>query len=124
MKRDFTTINTEIYMAAKILAGKTWKIVETWDYYARDNFGDDLTRASDSFADFVSRATINGIEQERHDYARRARAQYFEMRALLRKAYAKDSISDDDLDGLLIIMEKLEPELKQLVERLNKGPRI
>ncbi len=124
MKRDSDVIGAELHMAAKILAGRIWKIVADWGNWERETFGDELSRSADVFADYVSRATVTGLPKERLDYGRRARSQYFEIRSILRRAFSKDVISEDDIDSLLIIMEKIEPELKALVDRLDRQTRF
>ena len=45
-KPDFE--NLEVYKLSEKLANEIWKIVEKWDYFAKDTIGKQIVRSADS----------------------------------------------------------------------------
>jgi len=75
-----------VYAIAETLADQVWKIVMSWDIFAKDTVGKQMTRAADGIGANIAEGTGRGSFQDNRRFVKIARGSLYETRHWLRSA--------------------------------------
>ena len=68
----------QVYQLAEVLADSVWKIVITWDSFAKDTVGRQIVRAADRIGAKISEGSGRGSLQDNRRFVRMARGSLYE----------------------------------------------
>lgn len=108
-----------VYIFAKRLADRLWVIVRTWEAFDRDETGDSLANSADILKLHVAQAVGGGDIAQSLAAAKNARSALFETRHWMKKAFRKELLSENEADELLIIIEKIGPDINRIIDILS-----
>ena len=107
-----------VYNLAMELAEKIWKIVDQWNFFAKDTIGKQLVKAADSIGANLSEGFGRYHFREAKNFGYYSRGSLFETKTWLTKAKNRNLISDDDhrkfLSDLEIIAKMLNNYIKSI----------
>ena len=110
----------EIYKTAIDLSDKIWKIVITWEKFEKNTIGSQLIRAIDSVGANLSEGYGRGSKIDNARFAKIARGSLFETKYWLILSHNRKLISQDELDLLFEVIEKLQPRISSYINYLKK----
>lgn len=91
----------EIYNLSMDLSDKIWNMVLKWDYFAKDTFGKQWVRASDSVAANISEGFGRYTSKDSKNFYIIARGSMQETRTWLEKAFRRKLISETEYNIIL-----------------------
>ncbi len=113
--------NLEVYKLAEGLADEVWRLVLTWDEFARQTVGRQMVRAADSIGANIAEGVGRGSFQDNRRFVKIGRGSLNETRHWLRRAYRRRLISQKQVSSLRPIVDELGPRLNACLKSL--GPR-
>jgi len=108
-----------LYRYSRLLADRIWDIVERWGPPEREEIGEGLLRSSDSLAANVAKAAADCGTEHRLRFVKNARSSLFEVKHWLKRAFRGGVVSEEETDELLMMLEKIEPQIKGAIARLE-----
>src|SRR6478672_11228648 len=103
--------NLQVYKLSEKLADQLWKIVNRWDFFARDTVGRQLVRAGDSIGANIAEGSGRGMDPEMRRFIRVARGSLYETRHWLRRAYKRRLLTAKQVEILTPLINELTPKL-------------
>jgi four helix bundle protein len=79
----------QVYQLSEKLADNIWRIVITWDSFAKDTVGKQMVRAVDSIGANISEGSGRGSLQDNRRFVRIARGSLYETIHWLRRSYMR-----------------------------------
>lgn len=92
-KSDFE--NLQIYQLSSQLANEIWKIVISWNGFAKDTLGKQIVRAVDSVGANIAEGSGRGSAKDNSRFLKMARGSLYETRHWLFCAKDRNLLSDD-----------------------------
>lgn len=117
MKTNFE--NLRVYQLAEKLADRIWKIVITWDYFAKVTIGHQIVDAVDGVGSNIAEGTGRGSLQDNRRFVKIARGSLYETKHWLRRAYKRKLLTDQEVSDLKPMIDELLPSLNAYVRSLN-----
>ena len=117
MKTNFETLR--VYQLAEKLADHVWKIVITWDYFAKVTLGQQLVDAADGVGSNIAEGTGRGTVQDNRRFVQIARGSLYETKHWLRRAYKRRLLTEREACELKPIIAELLPTLNAYIRSLN-----
>jgi four helix bundle protein len=111
----------QVYNMAMELGEEIWKIVKTWDYFAKDTVGKQLIRAVDSVAANLSEGFGRFHYNENRQFCYYSRGSLFETRTWIAKASQRDLIKADCTRMLKDSIDKLSLKLNNYIKTIGKN---
>lgn len=99
----------DVYRLSEDLADKIWQIVSSWDYFAKDTVGKQITRAADSIGANIAEGTGRGSYQDNRRFIHIARGSLYETRHWLRRAYKRSLLTDEQVNQIKPLLDELAP---------------
>lgn len=110
----------QVYQMSMEIAEMIWKIVEKWNYMAKETMGKQLIRASDSVAANLSEGYGRFSYNENKLFCYYSRGSLFETKTWLTKAHNRKLISDDDLKSLEEMINTTAIKLNNYIKSIGK----
>lgn len=111
--------NLQVYQLAERLADQIWEIVTTWDGFARDTVGRQITRAADSIGANIAEGTGRGSFKDNRRFVRIARGSLYETRHWLRRAFVRKLLTNEQVNSLKPIIAELGPRLNAYLRSIG-----
>lgn len=112
----------QVYQLAERLADEIWKIVNTWEPFAKDTVGKQLARAADSIGANIAEGVGRGSFQDNKRFVKIARGSLNETQHWLRRAYNRNLLTPEQIDGLKPIIDELAPKLNSYLKSIGHFP--
>ncbi|NER81383.1 MAG: four helix bundle protein [Leptolyngbya sp. SIO1D8] len=118
MARSFKDL--EVYQLSGMLSDEIWRIVITWDFFAKDTVGKQLVRAIDSVGANLAEGSGRGSFQDNRRFVTMARGSLTETQHWLRRAYRRGLLNTEQTSKLQPLIEKLAPKLNAYRNAITK----
>jgi four helix bundle protein len=112
----------DVYRLSEDLADKVWKLVCGWDNLARDTVGKQMVRAADSIGANIAEGVGRGSFQDNRRFVRIARGSLNETMHWLRRAYARDLVSEEQVASIRPLIDELAPRLNTYLKSIGPRP--
>jgi four helix bundle protein len=112
--------NLQIYQLASQLANEIWKIVSTWNWFAKDTLGKQLVKAADSIGGNIAEGSGRGTAKENSRFLKIARGSLYETRHWLLCARSRNLLTDEQVTLLSPLVKELVPKLNAYLGMVNK----
>lgn len=109
----------QIYQLSERLADRIWKIVRSWDAFARDTVGRQLVKAADSIGANIAEGSGRGTTNELSRFLRIARGSMYETSHWLRRCYKRGLLSANQVNELVPILKELTPKLNSYLRAVG-----
>ena len=108
-----------VYRLSEKLADKTWGIVLTWGYFARDTVGKQLVRAADSIGSNIAEGAGRGRFLDNRRFVRMARGSLNETKHWLRRSHKRKLLTAEQTAELKPIIDELAPMLNAYLNSIG-----
>ena len=113
----------EIYNMSMDIGEKVWDMVIQWDYFAKNAFGYQLVKSSDSVAANLSEGYGRFHFKENRQFCYISRGSLYETKTWLTKARKRKLIIDEDFASLIkqldILLRKLNAYIKYIDSKIK-----
>jgi four helix bundle protein len=109
-----------VYQLSEKLANEVWKIVEQWDYFAKDTVGKQLVRSADSIGANIAEGNGRYSYKDNQRFVKMARGSLQETQHWLRLACARQLLAPEQIEQLKLLLDELAPTLNAYLNSLNK----
>lgn len=113
--------NLQVYRLAEQLADAVWKVVKSWPAFEQRTIGLQLIRSSDSIGANIAEGTGRGTFQDNRRFVRIARGSLYETKHWLRRAFARQLLTSEEINVLKAIVDELSPKLNSYLQSI--GPK-
>lgn len=110
-----------VYRLAEDLADNVWRIVQQWDYLAKDTVGKQMIRAADSIGANIAEGTGRGSPEDNRRFIRMARGSLYETQHWLRLAYNRSLLNEQQISLLKPIINELSPKVNAYYRSVNNA---
>lgn len=110
-----------VYTLAEDLADNIWRVVQQWDYLAKDTVGRQMIRSADSIGANIAEGTGRGTLEDNRRFIRMARGSLYETQHWLRRAYKRSLLDEQQISLLKIILNELSPKVNAYYRSVNKA---
>jgi len=114
--------NLEVYRLAERIADEIWKIVMTWDGFARSTVGSQIFRAADTIGANIAEDCGRGSHTDNKRFVRTARGSLNETRHWLRRAYQRGLLGQAEVNRLKPMVRELGPRLNTHLNSIGRFP--
>ncbi len=90
----------QVYRLAEQLADEVWRLVLTWEPFAKSTVGKQVVRSADSVAANIAEGTGRGSYQDNQRFVKIPRGSLYEPRHWLRQAHMRHLIHDEQAQRL------------------------
>ena len=104
-------VNLHFYKLSENLADEIWRIVVGWNYFAKNTIGIQIVKAADSVGANIAEGSGRGTDPELRRFLRVSRGSLYETQHWLRRAYARNLLTKEQVDRLREIVGQLTPKL-------------
>jgi four helix bundle protein len=115
----------EVYQLAQDFSEKIWKLVGGWDSFPQWRIGSQLTEAADSISSNIAEGYGRYFFKQQILFCFYARGSLMESRNWLRKAKARELVSEEEyrslIEDLRVIHGKLNGYIGLLRRTMKKG---
>ncbi|OYE06022.1 four helix bundle protein [Nostoc sp. 'Peltigera membranacea cyanobiont' 232] len=101
----------QVYQLSEQLSDDIWKIVEGWNFFAKDTIGKQIVRSADSIGANIAEGVGRGSFQENRRFIRIARGSLNETQHWLRRAYTRNLLTSKQINTIKTIINELAPKL-------------
>ncbi|MFN6527305.1 four helix bundle protein [Nostoc sp. ChiSLP03a] len=112
----------QVYQLSEELADDIWKIVEGWNFFAKDTIGKQIVRSADSIGANIAEGVGRGSFQENRRFIRIARGSLNETQHWLRRAYTRKLLTSEQINTIKIIINELAPKLNSYLNSIGNVP--
>jgi four helix bundle protein len=109
----------DVYRLSEKLADKIWKLVLSWNGFARDTVGKQLVRAADSICANIAEGCGRYPYADNKRFVRIARGSLYETHNWLRRAYRRELISTEGARDLTPLLQELRPRLNAYLKSIG-----
>lgn len=110
----------QVYQLAEKLADGIWKIVISWNTFAKDTVGKQIVRSADGVGANIAEGTGRGSLQDNRRFIRMARGSLYETIHWLRRAYTRKLLSQAEIRKLRALIEELSPKLNAYLRSVDQ----
>ena len=104
-------VHLHIYRLAERLADEIWKIVVSWNFFAKNTVGIQIVKAADSIGANIAEGSGRGSDPELKRFLRISRGSLYETQHWLRRAYNRGLLSERQVNELAPLINELTPRL-------------
>src|SRR6476620_10792973 len=90
----------QVYQLAERIADLIWKVALRWNNFSKDTVGKQMVRSADSIGANIAEGTGRGTYQENRRFIKIARGSLYETRHWLRRSFARQLLSKNEVDQL------------------------
>ncbi len=112
--------NLRIYQISEDLADEIWNIVNSWDRFAKDTVGKQIVRSADSVGANIAEGEGRGSYQDNRRFIKIARGSLQETQHWLRRAYKRNLLTQEQIETLKPIVDKISPTLNAYLRSIGK----
>jgi four helix bundle protein len=109
----------DVYRLSEDLADQVWNLVRGWDNLAKDTVGKQMVRSADSIGANIAEGIGRGSFKENRRFVRIARGSLNETMHWLRRAYARDLVSEEQVASLRPLIDELAPRLNAYLKSIG-----
>lgn len=109
----------EIYGLAENLSDEIWDIVIKWNDLTQNTVGKQIVRAADSIGANIAEGSGRGSDQDYRRFLRIARGSLYETRHWLRRAFTRHLLTQEQINELTPLIEKLTPKLNAYLKAIG-----
>jgi four helix bundle protein len=109
----------DVYRLSEKLADSVWTLVRPWDNFARDTVGKQLVRAADSVGANIAEGFGRGSHIDHKRFIRVARGSMYEAMHWLRRAFARNLMTDDQVRQIKPLLDELAPRLNAYLKSIG-----
>ena len=113
--------NLRVFQLSEKLADYIWDIVISWNYFARDTVGKQITRSADSIGANIAEGSGRYNFQDNLRFVKIARASLHETRYWLRRTYVRKLITNEQIKIIKPIVDELSPKLNAYFKYLERA---
>ncbi len=110
----------QVYQLSMNLAERIWKIVDEWDYFAKDTVDKQLLKAADSVAANLSEGFGRFYYKENKQFCYYSRGSLCETKTWLTKAHNRNLVSSKDFDDFQKDLEMIGIKLNNYIKSIGK----
>jgi len=111
--------NLRVYQLSEDLADEIWKIVLSWDNFAKDTVGKQIVRSADSIGANIAEGEGRGSFQDNRRFCKIARGSLQETQHWLRRAFKRNLLSEEQIETLKPMIQKLSPTLNAYLSSIG-----
>ena len=108
-----------IYKLSEKLADEIWRIVVSWNLFARNTVGVQMVKAADSIGANIAEGSGRGSDPELRRFLRISRGSLYETQHWLRRAYRRGLLSESQIGCLVPIVTELTPRLNTYLNSIG-----
>ena len=108
-----------VYQFSEELADAIWDIVTKWDTFAKDTVGKQVVRSADSVGANIAEGEGRGSYQDNRRFIKIARGSLQETQHWLRRAFKRNLLTDDEINKLRPLIDKLSPSLNAFLRSIG-----
>ncbi|MEH2087484.1 four helix bundle protein [Nostoc sp.] len=112
----------QVYQLSEQLADDIWKIVEGWNFFAKDTIGKQIVRSADSIGANIAEGVGRGSFQENRRFIKIARGSLNETQHWLRRAYTRNLLTTEQINAIKTIINELAPKLNSYLNSIGNVP--
>ena len=112
-----------VYRLSERLADDIWKIVNSWDFFAKDTIGKQIVRSADSVGVNIAEGVGRGSYQDNKRFVKIARGSLYETQHWLRRAYSRNLLTVEQINELTAIINDLAPQLNSYLQSIGSSPK-
>ena len=112
----------QVYQLSERLADEIWKIVDSWDKFAKDTLGKQIVRSADSVGANIAEGVGRGTYKENRRFVIIARGSLNETQHWLRRAYKRNLLTTEQINSIKAIINELAPKLNSYLNSIGKVP--
>jgi four helix bundle protein len=112
----------QVYQLSERLADDIWKMVDGWDFFAKDTIGKQIVRSADSIGANIAEGLGRGIYQENRRFVKIARGSLNETQHWLRRAYIRNLLTNEQINAIKTIINELAPKLNSYLNSIGTTP--
>ncbi|WP_320111869.1 four helix bundle protein [Draconibacterium orientale] len=121
MPKEYLTLEKiSAYQIAFAFSNDIWKVVITWDYFAKDTVGKQLVRAVDSISANIAEGFGRYSKKDKVRFYRISMGSLEEVADWIKKLAARELISSQDGDEYLLTIDSLRKEIYNLINYTNE----
>ncbi|MCW6052251.1 four helix bundle protein [Lyngbya sp. CCAP 1446/10] len=110
----------QVYQLAEKISNQIWFIVKEWDYFTKDTMGKQIVRSADSVGANIAEGHGRHSYQDNQRFVKIARGSLNETRHWLRLAYARNLLTQEQIDRLHPLLNELSPKLNAYLNSLKQ----
>ena len=110
----------EVYKLAETLADSIWKVVLSWQSFAKTTVGRQLVRSADSIGANIAEGSGRGSYKDNQRFVRIARGSLNETQHWLRRAFHRNLLDKEIIDELKPLVDELAPRLNAYLNSIGK----
>lgn len=104
-------VHLHIYRLSEKLADEIWKVVSSWNFFAKNTVGVQIVKAADSIGANIAEGSGRGSNPELKRFLRISRGSLYETQHWLRRAYNRGLLSNEQVNHLVPLIKELTPRL-------------
>jgi four helix bundle protein len=112
----------QVYQLSEKLADDIWKIVEGWNFFAKDTIGKQIVRSADSIGANIAEGLGRGSFQENRRFIKIARGSLNETQHWLRLAHIRNLLTTEQINTIKTIINELAPKLNSYLNSIGNVP--
>ncbi|MBN3941526.1 four helix bundle protein [Nostoc sp. NMS9] len=112
----------QVYQLSEKLADDIWKIVEGWNFFAKDTIGKQIVRSADSIGANIAEGVGRGSFQDNRRFIKIARGSLNETQHWLRRAYTRNLLTTEQINAIKTIINELAPKLNSYLNSIGNVP--
>ncbi len=112
-----------VYRLSERLADDIWKIVNSWDFFAKDTIGKQIVRSADSVGANIAEGVGRGSYQDNKRFVKIARGSLYETQHWLRRACTRNLLTVEQINELTALINDLAPKLNSYLQSIGSSPK-
>ena len=114
-------VNLRVYQLSERLADEIWNIVLGWNSFAKDTVGIQIVRSVDSIGANISEGCGRYNYKDNQRFVKIARGSLNETRYWLRRAYARNLLTKEQIERVQPILDELSPKLNAYLKSIGSN---
>ena len=110
----------EVYRLSEKLSDAIWQLVLGWDWFAKETVGKQIVRAADSVGANIAEGVGRGTYQDNRRFVRVARGSLNETMHWLRRGYARNLVSKEEVATIRPLVNELAPRLNAYLKSIGR----
>ena len=112
-------VHLHIYKLSEKLADEIWKVVDRWNFFAKNTVGIQIVKAADSVGANIAEGSGRGTDPELRRFLRVSRGSLYETQHWLRRAYKRGLLSEKQIGDLVPMVNELTPRLNAYLSSIG-----
>ena len=112
-----------VYRLSERLADDIWKIVNSWEFFAKDTICKQIVRSADSVGANIAEGVGRGSYQDNRRFVKIARGSLYETQQWLRRAYTRNLLTVEQVNIFTAIINDLAPQLNSYLQSIGSSPK-